>query len=216
MSIANADLSVWQGIVQFILFMGLATFADNMVFSRALGVTRLIKLLPNQKARAWPFCLPLVLIQLFAAPLGWLAHNYYTPILRTMLPPYLPVNALRPLIFLTCAMGAMSAAWLALAFTPRKIRTACRSQLSVAACSCSVMGTMLICANQNYSLVQCLAFGLGSGLGYVFTVFIIREGRRRLRSKSVPTIFKGLPSTLIYIGILSLALYGLLGHTNVV
>ena len=44
---------------------------------------------------------------------------------------------------------------------------------------------------------------------------IVREGRRRLRSKAVPSIFQGLPSSMIYIGVLSLAIYALVGHTVV-
>ncbi len=81
--------------------------------------------------------------------------------------------------------------------------------------STAVLGTLLICTNQNYTLSQSIAFGLGSGIGYVFIIFILREGRRRLRSKEVPAIFQGLPSSLIYIGILSLAIYGLVGHAVV-
>ena len=64
-------------------------------------------------------------------------------------------------------------------------------------------------------LEQSIAFGLGSGLGYTFIVFIVREGRRRLRSKAVPAIFQGLPSSMIYIGVLSLAIYALVGHSVV-
>ena len=79
----------------------------------------------------------------------------------------------------------------------------------------AVLGTMLVCANQNYTILQCIAFSLGSGLGYVFAVYIVREGRRRLRSKAVPSIFQGLPSSMIYIGVLSLAIYALVGHTVV-
>ena len=48
-----------------------------------------------------------------------------------------------------------------------------------------------------------------------FIVFIVREGRRRLRSKAVPAIFQGLPSSMIYIGVLSLAIYALVGHSVV-
>ena len=90
-----------------------------------------------------------------------------------------------------------------------------RSQLSLATCSTAVLGTMLICANQNYTILQSVAFALGSGLGYVFAVFIVREGRRRLRSKAISSIFQGLPSSMIYIGVLSLAIYALVGHTVV-
>ena len=56
---------------------------------------------------------------------------------------------------------------------------------------------------------------LARALGYVFAVYIVREGRRRLRSKAGPSIFQGLPSSMIYIGVLSLAIYALVGHTVV-
>ena len=109
----------------------------------------------------------------------------------------------------------MAVAWALLWLLPRRQRQACHAQLSLAGCSTTVLGTLLICANQNYTLPQSIAFGLGSALGYVFIVFIVREGRRRLRSKEVPAIFQGLPSSMIYIGILSLAIYGLVGHAVV-
>ena len=107
------------------------------------------------------------------------------------------------------------AAVLVLGLLPRKMRQSCRSQLSLATCSTVMLGTLLISSNQNYTLEQSIAFGLGSGLGYTFIVFIVREGRRRLRSKAVPAIFQGLPSSMIYIGVLSLAIYALVGHSVV-
>ena len=46
----------------------------------------------------------------------------------------------------------------------------------------------------------------------MFIIFIVREGRRRLRSKDVPAIFQGLPGPLICAGILPLAISGWVGH----
>ena len=105
----------------------------------------------------------------------------------------------------------MAAVWLLLGLLPAAWRRPCREQLPIATCTCSVLGTLLLCAGQNYSLLQSTAFGLGSGLGYLFAVLVVDEGRRRLGSKDVPAAFRGLPSSLIYIGVLSLALYALVG-----
>ena len=143
------------------------------------------------------------------------SHNLFFPWLRDYLPDWLPMSALRPVVYLTCGVAAMAVTWLLLGLLPRRLRHSCRSQLSLATCSTAVLGTMLVCANQNYTILQCIAFSLGSGLGYVFAVYIVREGRRRLRSKAVPSIFQGLPSSMIYIGVLSLAIYALVGHTVV-
>ena len=132
------------------------------------------------------------------------------PLIRTVLPAWLPATALRPLVYLSCAAVGMAVVWLLLGLTPAVWRVPCREQLPIATCTCSVLGTMLLCANQNYDLLQSIAFGFGSGVGYLFAVLVVDEGRRRLGSKDVPAIFRGLPSWLIYIGILSLALYALM------
>ena len=172
---------ILNGIVQFISYMVLAVFAENVILARALGVTRLMKLVPDHRAQVWDFFLPLLLVITLSAPAGWAAHDLFFPWLRDYLPAWLPISALRPIVYLTCGIAAMAVAW----------------------------------ANQNYTILQSVAFSLGSGLGYVFAVFIVREGRRRLRSKAISSIFQGLPSSMIYIGVLSLAIYALVGHTVV-
>ena len=215
MPAVNIDGSLLRGVLEFLSYMTLAVFAENVILARALGVTRLLKLVPDHKAQVWDYSLPFLLIMALSAPLGWAAHNLFFPWLRGHLPAGLPVASLRPVVYLTCAFLAAGASWLLLGLLPRRQRQACRAQTTLAGSSTAVLGTLLICTNQNYTLPQSIAFGLGSGIGYVFIIFIVREGRRRLRSKDVPAIFQGVPSSLIYVGILSLAIYGLVGHAVV-
>ena len=47
---------------------------------------------------------------------------------------------------------------------------------------------------------------------YVLAVQVVTEGQRKLQSDAVPATFRGLPITLLYIGILALAIYGFTGH----
>ena len=77
-------------------------------------------------------------------------------------------------------------------------------------------GQLLFSSGQR--CVQCgqlgaFRFGLGSGLGYVLAVLLVTEARHRLRSKAIPKAFRGLPITLVYIGVLALAIYGFTGHS---
>ena len=52
-------------------------------------------------------------------------------------------------------------------------------------------------------------------IGYmiVLAVLLVTEARHRLRSKAIPKAFRGLPITLVYIGVLALAIYGFTGHS---
>ena len=209
---ASAELTVLQGVAEFVFYAVLAVFAENVVFSRSMGVSRFFNDTATTEIYTWQYCTPVIFVQLCSAPLGWLATTYLQPVLRQALPAWMPVAALRPLIYLTMAAVAMAVVWLFLGLVPSAWRVPCREQLPMATCTCSVLGTMLLCANQNYTLLQSTGFGLDSWLGYLFAVLVVDEGRRRLGSKDVPAIFRGLPSSLIYIGVLSLALYALVGR----
>lgn len=212
MQIANVELTVMQAVAQFLLYAVTAIFAENVIFTRALGVSSLLKLVGDPATKTWRYCGPVFFVQVLSAPLGWWAHNLLFPWLRPRLPAWLPVAALRPLIYMACCTLAMWLVWLVLGVFPRYTRNVYRDQLPMASFNCAVLGTLLICANQNFTFWQTVAFGAGSGLGYLFAVLVVDEGRRRLQAKDVPSIFKGLPSSLIYIGILSLAIYGFVGH----
>ena len=76
---------ILNGVVQFISYMVLAVFAENVILARALGVTRLMKLVPDHRAQVWDFCLPLLLVITLSAPAGWAAHDLFFPWLRDYL-----------------------------------------------------------------------------------------------------------------------------------
>ena len=120
---------------------------------------------------------------------------------------------LRPVMYLTCiaAVCLFELLVLKLAKGPRSgqlIRI-----LPVAAVNSGVLGTVLVERTQSFTLEQSLGFGLGSGLGYLLAVMLVTEAQNRLRSRAIPEAFRGLPVTLIYIGVLALAIYGFTGHS---
>ena len=85
--------------------------------------------------------------------------------------------------------------------------------LPIAAVNSGVLGTVLVERTQSFTLEQSIGFGLGSGLGYLLAVMLVTEAQNRLRSRAIPEAFRGLPITLIYIGVLALAIYGFTGHS---
>ena len=58
-----------------------------------------------------------------------------------------------------------------------------------------------------------ILFDCDPGHDDVLAVLLVTEARRRLRSKAIPEAFRGLPITLVYIGVLALAIYGFTGHS---
>ena len=72
---------------------------------------------------------------------------------------------------------------------------------------------VLVERTQSFTLEQSMGFGLGSGLGYLLAVMLVTEADHRLRSEAIPEAFRGLPITLVYVGVLALAIYGFTGHS---
>ena len=189
----------------FFSYAVLAIFAQNAVFTRSLGVSRLVQLVGDERTSSWWFALMLCITQVLVAPLAYFAGSFIAP---------LPNRAqLRPVMYLTCiaAVCLFELLVLKLAKGPRSgqlIRI-----LPVAAVNSGVLGTVLVERTQSFTLEQSLGFGLGSGLGYLLAVMLVTEADRRLRSEAIPEAFRGLPITLIYIGVLALAIYGFTGHS---
>ena len=189
----------------FFNYAVLAIFAQNAVFTRSLGVSRLVQLVGDERTSSWWFALMLCITQVLVAPLVYFAGSFIAP---------LPNRAqLRPVMYLTCiaAVCLFELLVLKLAKGPRSgqlIRI-----LPVAAVNSGVLGTVLVERTQSFTLEQSLGFGLGSGLGYLLAVMLVTEAQNRLRSRAIPEAFRGLPITLIYIGVLALAIYGFSGHS---
>ena len=189
----------------FFSYAVLAIFAQNAVFTRSLGVSRLVQLVGDERTSSWWFALMLCITQVLVAPLAYFAGSFIAP---------LPNRAqLRPVMYLACiaAVCLFELLVLKLATGPRRgqlIRI-----LPVAAVNSGVLGTVLVERTQSFTLEQSLGFGLGSGLGYLLAVMLVTEAQNRLRSRAIPEAFRGLPVTLIYIGVLALAIYGFTGHS---
>ena len=189
----------------FFSYAVLAIFAQNAIFTRGLGVSRLVQLVGDKRTSSWWFALMLCITQVLVAPLAFYAGRLLAP---------LPNRAqLRPVVYLACiaVVCLFELVVLKLAKGPRSgplIRI-----LPIAAVNSGVLGTVLVERTQSFTLEQSIGFGLGSGLGYLLAVMLVTEAQNRLRSRAIPEAFRGLPITLIYIGVLALAIYGFTGHS---
>lgn len=189
----------------FFSYAVLAIFAQNAIFTRGLGVSRLVQLVGDKRTSRWWFALMLCITQVLVAPLAFYAGRLLAP---------LPNRAqLRPVVHLACiaVVCLFELVVLKLAKGPRSgqlIRI-----LPIAAVNSGVLGTVLVERIQSFTLEQSIGFGLGSGLGYLLAVMLVTEAQNRLRSRAIPEAFRGLPITLIYIGVLALAIYGFTGHS---
>lgn len=191
----------------FFSYALLAIFAQNAVFTRALGVSRMVQLVGDDRTSSALFGMMLCITQVLVAPAAFFAGRWFIAPLDNR-------AQLRPLVYIASIAVVCLAEHLVLWLLRGLPR---RSQLlrivPLAALNSGVLGTVLVERTQTFTLGQSLGFGLGSGIGYVLAVLLVTEARHRLRSKAIPKAFRGLPITLVYIGVLALAIYGFTGHS---
>ena len=196
---------VLNAVGLFFSYAVLAIFAQNAIFTRGLGVSRLVQLVGDDRTSSGWFALMLCVTQVLVAPLAFLAGGRIAPLENRA--------QLRPLVYLACIALVCLFEYLVLRLVKGPRSGLLIRILPLAALNSCVLGTVLVERTQSFTLGQSLGFGLGSGLGYLLAVMLVTEAKNRLRSRAIPAAFRGLPITLVYIGVLALAIYGFTGHS---
>ena len=194
-----------------ISFFGLslvAVGAQNAVFTRGLGLSSGLRMLSDSGKNTGHFCAALALFQLmtsvivyFAMPLVTMAG--FGAYRRFVLPT---------IIVVACTISYVIVILTLSAIMKERFKEVVQSVTS-ASINSAIVGTVILTVYRGMNLWQSIAFGLGSSVGYFIAIVLISEGERKISHDRVPEVFRGLPITLIYISILALAIYGLIGHT---
>ncbi len=199
-------MTILQTLGQFILYMLTAVLVENTIFTRGLGVSRLTKLMREDKNDRYIFCSFLCLILVLSAPFSYLWNRFL------LTPEFWYRDYIRPMGLMVIVSLVFVVILLFVSIFPIGKKKELLAMLPLASFNCAVLGPLLITQSQNYDFLQSMAFALGSGLGYVFALWIVSEGESKLNEEFVPKSLQGLPINLLYIGILALVIYGFTGH----
>jgi len=81
--------------------------------------------------------------------------------------------------------------------------------------NCAILGVSLFMVIRQYTMLQSLAFGLGSGLGWTLAIVAMAGIRQRLKYAKVPKGLEGPGITLIVTGLMALAFIGFSGIVQI-
>ncbi len=181
-----------------------AIFIENTIFARAFGTSTLIVVSRNRK-NIFGFGLCVTYITAVTGIVCYFidkltAENELNYIYKPFV--YILSLGLVYIITLLCLWRFMN-----------KVFGKMRKYVHISAFNCAVLGAMFLNSKYCTTLVEYIVHGIGVGLGFVFAVYLVAIVYDRLYSENVPYCFRGYPLVLLYIGILSMAFYGLLGHS---
>lgn len=193
--------------MQFLtLFLGAAITAlsvENVIFARALGINRSLLFLKSPKMAI-----------LYGVALTWIAtvSSLLVSLVNYLLPPGPHVQFVRaPLFFLCAAIAFTGTYWLIRKKAPKLHRTAAKI-LPISTFNSAMFGIFYVSVGMQFEFAQTVGYALGAGIGYTLGLLVIYYSRKRLAICPVPRTFRGLPILLVYIGLVSLAIFGLIGH----
>jgi Na+-transporting NADH:ubiquinone oxidoreductase subunit E len=81
--------------------------------------------------------------------------------------------------------------------------------------NCAILGVCIFMVGWNYSYLQAVSFGLGSGLGWFVAVMAMAGIRQRLRFSTISPALQGTAITIIVAGIMSMAFMGFAGMVTI-
>ncbi len=190
-------------VFQFFTMMLTALFIENVIFTRALGTSWVFYLIKRPKDIIGYTAIVTVVTTISGA-LGYPLRGFvYNSELR---------HVFLPLLYI----AVMAVVYIAVYFFVKKVFPNKFEKfglnLGVAVFNCATLGSLLVTAGERLDFISTIGYGIGAGLGFGFAAIVLGYGLSRLEYCRVPKVFRGVPIALIYLGLLSLAFYGLVGH----
>jgi len=178
---------------------------ENSVFTRAIGLARIISLVDNITSTI-VFCSLLAVTTTLSGILYYYLYSLYV------------VNLSNAIVFrVIAAILAMSVTFIivfviAIKIMPYEHIGKAAEAMPTATFNCMSFGTIMIAVGEEFTLLQTIVFCIGSVIGYMLAILLVTEGQRKLQSRDIPAAFKGLPATLLYLAGLAMAIYGFTGR----
>ena len=200
---------VMNNLVSFFAYSILAIGAQNVIFSRGLGLSTGLRMINDPRKDTLYFCGALTFFQIVDSLLVY----FVTPfIYKSPLADY--ARFITPVVIvLCCAISYILVVFGMGMFLKKSTFKKIIHSLTSASINSAIVGTIILTLSRGMNLLETIGFGFGSSIGYLLAMLLISEGERKIRHDLVPENFKGLPVTIIYISVLALAIYGLTGHT---
>lgn len=181
-----------------------ALLATNLILTQALGTSTLFIAAGSRKNLLWTA----ITITVFTSVGSGAAY-----FINSLLPDSF---ADLTLLLYALVVGAIYVLLLAaLYFAGRDSFNTTRKYVHVSAFNCAVMGTLFTVADRAHyypplnTFLNFVISGAEAGTGFILAAFILTAAYRKLNSSKVPSSFRGFPAMLVYLGIISMAVYAL-------
>ena len=181
----------------------IAVFAENIIFSRALGTSTMLIAAKN-KNQFFGFGVAISYITTMGSVISYFTDKVFLKSESSYM--YMPI------IYVVVIGIVYTFTLLILWKFARPLFVSAKKFVHISSFNCAVLGALFLNSQHGNSLLEYIGYGLGTGIGFMLATYLLSIVYDKLFSQDVPESFRGIPIILVYIGILSMAFYGLSGY----
>lgn len=183
-----------------------AIFTNNMIFSNFLGMCSYIAVSSEVKT-SFNLGQAVTFVLTFTTLLNYLVYYY-------ILVP-LGLESFRFIIFIIVIAAFVQLVEMLIDRYFPSLYYALGIFLPLITVNCAILGVALFMIIRNYDLLQSMAFGIGSGVGWTLAIVTLAAIKQKIKNNPIPKGLEGPGITLIITGIMALAFIGFSGIVQI-
>jgi Na+-transporting NADH:ubiquinone oxidoreductase subunit E len=189
-------------MIHLMVILFASIFTDNILLARFLGMCSFLAV-SRQVKTAVGLGLAVVFVMTCTVALDWLAYRY-------ILQPY-QIEYFRFILFIVIIAAFVQFIEMVIERYSPVLYQNLGIFLPLITVNCAILGASLFMVIREYTLLEGIFFGLGSGIGWMLAIVAMAGIREKLTHARIPRGLQGPGITLIIAGLMALAFIGFTG-----
>ncbi len=189
-------------VVHLLVILFASVFTENILLARFLGMCSFLSVSRKVKT-AIGLGFAVVFVMTVTVALDWLAYQY-------VLKPY-HIEYFRFILFIIIIAAFVQFVEMVIERYSPVLYQNLGIFLPLITVNCAILGASLFMVIRDYAFAEGIAFGFGSGIGWMLAIVAMAGIRERLANARIPRGLQGPGITLIIAGLMALAFIGFTG-----
>ncbi len=189
-----------------IILLLASIFTSNILLANFLGMCSFISISKDLKA-ANGLGLAVIVVMTITSVINYAVYHYIIV--------FFEIEYLRFIVFIIVIAAVVQMLEMLIERISPALYMGLGIFLPLITVNCAILGVSLFIQIRDYSLVQAVVYGFGSGVGWWLAILALAAIRKKVDTSPVPAGLKGPGITLIIIGLMAMAFMGFSGMLNV-
>ena len=187
---------------ELILIIVTAALINNVVLNQFLGICSFLGVSSKMKASA-SLGVAVIFVVTLASAVASLLYDF-------VLKPF-NLDYLKTIVFILVIAALVQIVEMVIKKTSPGLYQALGIYLPLITTNCAVLGVALTNVQNEYTFVESVLAGFGTGVGYTVAIVLLAGIRGRLDEEAIPKPFRGAPIVFLCAALMSIAFMGFSG-----